>query len=152
MKSLKLVDVYRVMNPEKRIYSCHHKQDRSMAWRFDQIWIPESLRERVKKVDIWKCLWGSDHAPISIEVSREGELMKAEGNSEMNTMKPRDRAVGSTSTVCRLGRSLSKPRSLVLLCKGQLNNTELDKVIDTGAQVSCVSKRIWERLGKPSVG
>ena len=79
------------------------------------------------------------------------DIFRGQRDFEIENAKSEDvMIIGSMSTTCRLGKSMSRSGSPVLLvCRGYLNNTKLDKVIDTGAQVSCVSKKVWERLGKP---
>jgi len=67
------VDIYRDKNPEKVKYSWWNyrfkSRDRNVGWRIDYFMISSSLIENVSKTEIHNEYYGSDHCPISLELS-----------------------------------------------------------------------------------
>tara|TARA_X000001036_G_scaffold316456_1_gene294858 strand:+ start:732 stop:1508 length:777 start_codon:yes stop_codon:yes gene_type:complete len=67
------VDIYRDKNPEKIKYSWWNyrfkSRDRNVGWRIDYFMISSDLIENVSKTEIHNEYYGSDHCPISLELS-----------------------------------------------------------------------------------
>ena len=67
------IDIYRDKNPEKIKYSWWNyrfkSRDRNVGWRIDYFMISSDLIENVSKTEIHNEYYGSDHCPISLELS-----------------------------------------------------------------------------------
>ncbi|HUD04081.1 MAG TPA: exodeoxyribonuclease III [Candidatus Paceibacterota bacterium] len=68
------VDTYRHFNPEKKdAYTWWDMKtfarDRNVGWRIDYFFVSDDLTGKVKKTHIYKDILGSDHCPISIDLS-----------------------------------------------------------------------------------
>ncbi len=68
------VDTFRYFYPEKsNVYSYWdmktRSRDRNVGWRIDYIFISQSLTPLLKKASIHNNIFGSDHCPVSIELS-----------------------------------------------------------------------------------
>lgn len=68
------VDTYRHFNPEKvGVYTYWdmktHARERNVGWRIDYIFVDEELLPKVTKAEVHSSVYGSDHCPISVEVS-----------------------------------------------------------------------------------
>ncbi len=65
-------DVYRERYPERVQYTWWSYQtrarDRNVGWRLDYFLVSENLLPRVKKVEIFDQVMGSDHCPIGLEI------------------------------------------------------------------------------------
>ena len=68
------VDIYRHLYPDVReaytwwTYRANARA-RNIGWRLDYFLISESLVERVKNVEIWGDVLGSDHCPVMLELN-----------------------------------------------------------------------------------
>lgn len=67
------LDSFRLFNKETDQYTwwSHFGQarERNVGWRIDYVMIDERLKSLVKKVGIHNDVYGSDHCPVSIEIS-----------------------------------------------------------------------------------
>ena len=43
------------------------------------------------------------------------------------------------------------PSDLAIVAKAQINDTNAEAVFDTAAQVTCISREFWEKIGSPSI-
>ena len=70
-QSVGMVDAFRVVNQEHDQYTWWSNRGQAWAknvgWRIDYQIISPSLKDKVKKVDIYKAQRFSDHAPLIIE-------------------------------------------------------------------------------------
>lgn len=67
------IDTYRHFNPNKAESYTYwdtitKARDRNVGWRIDYFFISFDLLKKVKKVDILKDFYGSDHCPITLEL------------------------------------------------------------------------------------
>jgi exodeoxyribonuclease III len=67
-------DTFRYLNPDARnAYSWWDMKsaarDRNIGWRIDYFFVDKKLISKVKKAEIHSDIYGSDHCPISIEMS-----------------------------------------------------------------------------------
>ena len=67
------VDIFRTKNPEKIIYTWWNyrfrARERNVGWRIDYFLIDKNLVKTVNSIDIEDSFLGSDHCPISLELS-----------------------------------------------------------------------------------
>ena len=67
------VDIYREINPEEVKYSWWNyrfkSRERNVGWRIDYFMISSSLRNNVVNTEIHNEYFGSDHCPISLDLS-----------------------------------------------------------------------------------
>ncbi|MCO5143202.1 MAG: exodeoxyribonuclease III [Oligoflexia bacterium] len=68
------IDTFRLVHPEKKdAYSWwsfrQASRERNKGWRIDYICVSESLKKSVKNAEIHPDIMGSDHCPISLELS-----------------------------------------------------------------------------------
>ena len=67
------VDIFRKKNPEKIIYTWWNyrfrARERNVGWRIDYFLIDKNLVKTVNSIDIEDSFLGSDHCPISLELS-----------------------------------------------------------------------------------
>ena len=67
------VDIYRANNPDKVKYSWWNyrfkSRDRNVGWRIDYFLISDGTVNNVKNTDIENEYFGSDHCPVSIQLS-----------------------------------------------------------------------------------
>lgn len=67
------VDTFRTLHPETIKYSWWdyktRARDRNVGWRIDYIWVSQNIINKVKKSSIHNNIYGSDHCPVSIEIS-----------------------------------------------------------------------------------
>lgn len=70
------IDSYRWLYPEKTAYTwwlyMANARERNMGWRIDYIFIHGSLRQHLKEAGILGSFFGSDHCPVSVELSEVG--------------------------------------------------------------------------------
>lgn len=68
----KFIDTFRIFNKEDGNYTWWHMKDRTReknkGWRYDYFIVSEDLKARVKKSEILRNVFGSDHCPILLEV------------------------------------------------------------------------------------
>lgn len=66
------IDTFRFINGDKIKYSWWDMQtrarDRNVGWRIDYIFTSKSLEKKIKNADILTDVFGSDHAPVSLEI------------------------------------------------------------------------------------
>ncbi len=67
------IDVFRHFYPNKReaytywdMYT--HARDRNVGWRIDYFFVTPNLIKKVKKIEILREVYGSDHCPILLEI------------------------------------------------------------------------------------
>ncbi len=67
------VDVWRKDNPEKAQYTWWTyramARERNVGWRLDYFIVAKRFVSRIKETKIHDHIFGSDHCPISIEIS-----------------------------------------------------------------------------------
>lgn len=67
------IDTFRALHPETVKYSWWDQKtssrDRNVGWRIDYFFVNEALFPAVKKSDILVDIFGSDHAPVMLEVN-----------------------------------------------------------------------------------
>ena len=68
-----LIDTFRALNPEKIQYSWWSyragARAKNVGWRIDYFLTSQSLIDRVKRAEILNDVFGSDHCPVSLELS-----------------------------------------------------------------------------------
>lgn len=73
LKEAKMIDTYRHLNPESEEYSfwtyLFNSRKKNKGWRIDYFLIPQKNIKWVKKSSILTDVMGSDHAPISLQLS-----------------------------------------------------------------------------------
>ena len=73
LKETKMIDTYRYLNPEGEDYSfwtyLFNSRKKNKGWRIDYFLVPEKVIKWVKKSEILTDVMGSDHAPVSINLS-----------------------------------------------------------------------------------
>lgn len=66
------IDIWRERNPEKQEYTWWDMKtlarERNIGWRIDYFFISKSLEKKVKKIKILGDQYGSDHAPVLLEI------------------------------------------------------------------------------------
>ena len=66
------VDIWRENNPKKEEYTWWdmktRARDRNIGWRIDYFFISKSLEKKVKQIKILGDQFGSDHAPVFLEI------------------------------------------------------------------------------------
>ena len=71
--NLGFFDVYRYFYPEKIAYTWWSYKifgrEKNIGWRIDHFLISERLLPKVKKIEIHSEIMGSDHCPVSLELS-----------------------------------------------------------------------------------
>lgn len=70
------IDTYRYFNPDKKdMYSWWSYmpgvRDRNIGWRIDYFIVSKSFITRIKNPEIYTDIYGSDHCPIGIEVTKK---------------------------------------------------------------------------------
>ena len=67
------IDIYRVNNPDKVKYSWWNyrfkSRERNVGWRIDYFLVSETMVDNIKNTDIENDYYGSDHCPVSIQLS-----------------------------------------------------------------------------------
>ena len=67
------VDVFRALHPNEAAYTYwsyrFKSRERNVGWRIDYFLISKSLKDKVNSVKIWSDVQGSDHCPISLDIS-----------------------------------------------------------------------------------
>jgi exodeoxyribonuclease-3 len=68
------IDVFRHLNPDRSGAYTYwdqrfHARARNSGWRIDYFFISPDLLPKVKKADILSDIYGSDHCPVSLELS-----------------------------------------------------------------------------------
>ncbi len=68
------IDTFRLLHPERKDkYSWwsyrQQSRERNKGWRLDYFFISKSLKDKVKKANIYENIMGSDHCPIEVEIS-----------------------------------------------------------------------------------
>ena len=74
IEKLKLIDVFRFLNPElKDVYSywtyMRQAREKNKGWRIDLFLITKELEKKIKNSTILTEQLGSDHAPITLEIN-----------------------------------------------------------------------------------
>lgn len=73
LESKGYVDTYRFQNPDKIKYSWwdmkSRARDRNIGWRIDYFFVSENLKNKIKKTEIRDEVFGSDHCPVSLDIS-----------------------------------------------------------------------------------
>ena len=71
-------DTFRTLYPDRVAYSwwsyMYHAREKNVGWRIDYFVVSERLLGRVKDSFILNEIYGSDHCPVGIELSDEGEV------------------------------------------------------------------------------
>ncbi|MFA6416054.1 MAG: exodeoxyribonuclease III [Candidatus Paceibacterota bacterium] len=66
------VDTFRHLHPTKQEYSWWSyrmmARDRDVGWRIDSFWVSQKLVPKIKKAWILGEVFGSDHAPVGLEI------------------------------------------------------------------------------------
>ena len=66
------VDTYRYLHPDQVEYSWWSyragARDRNVGWRIDYFWVSQKLAPKIKRAWIETEVYGSDHAPIGLEL------------------------------------------------------------------------------------
>lgn len=72
LTSLKLIDTFRFLNPEKIQYSYwsyrFKSREKNKGWRIDYFLISNNLRKKLKKSEVLHNVLGSDHAPVKLTI------------------------------------------------------------------------------------
>ena len=67
------VDSFRHVNPDKVKYSWWSyragARERNVGWRIDYFMVSSALKQNIKNADILNDVYGSDHCPVSLELS-----------------------------------------------------------------------------------
>ena len=67
------IDTFRALNPDKIAYSWWdmktRARERNVGWRIDYVFVNEELLPKVTHATIHSSIYGSDHCPVSIEVT-----------------------------------------------------------------------------------
>ena len=73
LEETKLIDSFRYIYPDKVKYSywtyMFNARKKNKGWRIDYFLVDNRLKNRIKKVDILTDYYGSDHAPVYLELS-----------------------------------------------------------------------------------
>ncbi|HRH30976.1 MAG TPA: exodeoxyribonuclease III, partial [Candidatus Paceibacterota bacterium] len=67
------VDVWRAFFPDKKDMYTYWDQktrarDRNVGWRIDYFFASPKIYKKIKQVDIYSNVFGSDHCPIGIKI------------------------------------------------------------------------------------
>ena len=66
------IDTYRYLHPDKQEYSwwsyMYHAREKNIGWRIDYFLVSEELKDKIKVAKIYTDVYGSDHAPILLEI------------------------------------------------------------------------------------
>ncbi len=66
------VDTYRYLHPDKVEYSwwsyMRQSRARNIGWRIDYFLISDFAKDKIRKAEIMTDVFGSDHAPVSLEI------------------------------------------------------------------------------------
>ena len=72
LEKLGFVDTFRLFEKKGGYYTWWHmrdpKREQNKGWRFDYLLVTEHLKKKVKKSEILRNVFGSDHCPILLEV------------------------------------------------------------------------------------
>lgn len=72
LQELKLIDTYRLLNPNKIEYSYwsyrFKSREKNNGWRIDYFLVSENLKDNIKKAKILTKVMGSDHAPVKLSI------------------------------------------------------------------------------------
>ena len=67
-----MTDVFRDRCAEGNHYTwwpyAYNARERNVGWRLDYIFVSNSLKERVRKVEILENEMGSDHCPVLLDI------------------------------------------------------------------------------------
>lgn len=67
------VDSFRLLYPERQQYTWFSfrggARERNVGWRIDYFMVSESLTSKIKNAEIHNDVFGSDHCPVSLEIS-----------------------------------------------------------------------------------
>jgi exodeoxyribonuclease-3 len=74
VEALGYIDTFRALNPDKEgAYTWWdmktRARDRNVGWRIDYIFITEELQPHLQQAQIHSAVMGSDHCPISVDIS-----------------------------------------------------------------------------------
>lgn len=74
LKKCDLIDSFREKNPETQKYSfwsyMRNAREKNIGWRIDYFLVSSNLMKNIKKSDIMEEIYGSDHAPIILEIKK----------------------------------------------------------------------------------
>jgi exodeoxyribonuclease-3 len=74
LKKCNIIDTFREMNSEMQKYSfwsyMRNAREKNIGWRIDYFLVSSILLSKVKKSDIMEEIYGSDHAPIFLEIKK----------------------------------------------------------------------------------
>ena len=66
------VDSFRLLHPEKIAYTYwsyrFKSRERNTGWRIDYFLVSKSIADKIKSVDIYSDVMGSDHCPIGLDI------------------------------------------------------------------------------------
>lgn len=66
------VDSFRLLHPEKIAYTYwsyrFKSRERNTGWRIDYFLVSKSIADKIKSVDIYSTVMGSDHCPIGLQI------------------------------------------------------------------------------------
>lgn len=72
LSQIGMIDVFREMYPSGQKFTwwpyAYNARERNVGWRLDYIFVSESLKSRVKRIEILEDVSGSDHCPVLMEV------------------------------------------------------------------------------------
>ncbi len=67
-----LIDTFRFMHPNEQKFTwwpyAYDARERNVGWRLDYIFVSEELKNKIKRIDILKDEFGSDHCPVLLEL------------------------------------------------------------------------------------
>ena len=67
------VDTWRSLHPGEAKYSWWsyrmNARERNVGWRIDYFLVSENLRDKIQDTDILNDIFGSDHCPVSLNLS-----------------------------------------------------------------------------------
>ena len=67
------IDTYRFLHPEEVKYSWwayrFHARETNAGWRIDYFLVSDCLKEKISSAEIHDDIFGSDHCPVSLEIS-----------------------------------------------------------------------------------
>lgn len=67
-----MTDVFRYTYPAEKKFTwwpyAYNARERNVGWRLDYIFVSESLKGRIRRVEILKDVTGSDHCPVLAEI------------------------------------------------------------------------------------
>ena len=66
------IDTFRYMHPDKQEFSwwsyMYRARENNIGWRIDYFLVSEELKDKIKVAKIYTDVYGSDHAPILLEI------------------------------------------------------------------------------------